>query len=234
MSINKSEEDLLLQFITERIEKWESIRKKKFKEGDVRIPVITVSIEPGSGGSIVAQGVAARLGLDIFHREMVQEVAQSVHISPEVVESIEKERLSGIEDFVSSLIKDQYLWPGLYLEHLERVVNAIGKVGGAVIVGRGANFILASEEKLSLRIVAPFETRVQNVADTYNVSVEEARRRVSNRESKRKAFIKKSFHADIADPLHYDFIINTGNVSIEDAVEAVSLYWGNKHLGSIK
>ena len=131
---------------------------------------------------------------------------------------------------MSSLLVDQYLWPGLYLEHLEKVVRTIGKHGGAVIVGRGANFILASEERLSLKVVAPFNMMVKNVSSAFGVSVEEAKQRIANRESKRMNFIKKSFNADAADPLSYDIIINTGQISIEDAVTAVSLFWGHKYL----
>lgn len=96
-------------------------------------------------------------------------------------------------------------------------------------MGRGANFILSSEEKLSLRVVAPFEMRVQNVARTFQVPLKEARRRVANRESKRRIFIKKSFQADVADPLHDDFVINTSRISIEDAVEAISFFWASKN-----
>jgi|GEM_PF-88332 len=230
MKPKKMEVSLFQQFITDQIEKWEKMHSGKYKKEELRTPVITVAREPGSGGSLVAQGIADRLGIDIFHREIVKEIAESVDINPEVIERIEKDRMSGIEDFLSSLLEEQYLWPGLYLEHLTKIVKAIRKQGGAVIVGRGANFILSSEEKLSLRVVAPFEMRVQNVARTFQVPLKEARRRVANRESKRRIFIKKSFQADVTDPLHYDFVINTGRISIEEAVEAISFYWASKNL----
>jgi cytidylate kinase len=41
------------------------------------------------------------------------------------------------------------------------------------------------------------------------------------RQSKRKAFVRQSFHADISDPLHYDLVVNTGKISIEAAVDAI-------------
>lgn len=229
MEAKKINKSLFQEFITEQIEKWEQLRLKKYRKEDLHIPVITVSSQPGSDGSIIAQKIADRLGLDFFNREMIKEIAESVDITPDVIERIEKERMTGIEDFLSSLVRDQYLWPGLYLQHLKKVVEAIGKHGGAVIVGRGANFILASEEKLSLRVVAPFDLRVRNIAHRFDVSMKEARQRVINRERKRKAFIKKSFQEDVTDPLHYDFVINTGRLSVADAVDAISLLWGKKY-----
>jgi cytidylate kinase len=54
------------------------------------------------------------------------------------------------------------------------------------------------------------------------VSVDKARPRVLKTESDRKAFIKKYFNDDIRHPLNYDLIINTGTLSIDDAVNAVS------------
>ncbi len=187
---------------------------------EVHIPVITVSMKPGSGGSLVAQEVADRLGFDYFHRDIIQGIAKSAKIRASVIDTLEKERLSGVEDFIASLYKDQYLYPGIYMEHLVKVVNTIANHGRAVIVGRGANFILPPEERFSLRIVAPLEIRIQNVARAYKVSAE-ARKRVIGRESRRSAFIRKSYNADISDPENYDLTINMGRMFIETAVEAV-------------
>ena len=72
-----------------------------------------------------------------------------------------------------------------------------------------------------MRIVAPLDGRIQNVASFFGVSVEEAKKRVIRRDSRRRAFIRQSFHADISDPIHYDLTINTGKMPIESAVEAV-------------
>lgn len=220
------------KFINEQVEKWKSIRAAVDKKGAALIPVITVCMEPGSGGSIVAQGIAKRLDLDFFHREILEAISKSAEINPPVLDTLEKERLSGIRDFVSSLVSDKYLHPDVYLEHLKKVVSAIGKRGHAVIVGRGANFILPPEKRFSVRVVAPLEIRVQNIARAYGISEEVAEQRVLKRESRRSDFIRKSFKADIADPINYDFIVNTEKLSIEDAVEAVSVFWSGKYLGA--
>jgi len=53
------------------------------------------------------------------------------------------------------------------------------------------------------------------------VTTEESTRRVIRRESRRKAYVRRSFNADISDPIHYDLTINTGKMRIETAVETV-------------
>ena len=79
------------------MEKWDG-------KSEARIPIITIPTEPGSGVSIIAKKVAERLAIDLFEDEIIQEIADSAGISTENIEAIEKQRLSGIQDFISSLI----------------------------------------------------------------------------------------------------------------------------------
>ena len=201
-------------FIKDQIEKWK-------KQTQTHIPVLTISSEPGSGGRVIARGLAKRLGIDLFDRDIVKEIAESAHISGAVIETMEKDRLSGIKDFISSLVNDRYLWPGVYLDHLMKVVAAIASHGNAIIVGRGANFLIPLEDRLSVRVIAPLEVRVKNVAKEFGVTLEEAKRRVINRENRRSTFIRQSFNADVADPRNYDLVVNTQKLDIDASLGAV-------------
>jgi cytidylate kinase len=211
-------------FIKDQIEKW---GKKTHRN----VPVITISSQPGSGGRVLAHGLSKKLDIDLFDRDIVKEIAESAHISAAVIESMEKERLSGVQDFISSLVNDRYLWPGVYLDHLMKVVAAIASHGNAVIVGRGANFLIPPEDRLSVRVIARMETRVKNVAKEYGVTREEAKRRVLNRENRRSAFIRQSFNARVGDPENYDLIINTDKLNIDAALGSViGLVVGSKDI----
>lgn len=225
-------QDAIQIFLKDQLKKLEELRSHHKKNADGHLPVITICMEAGSGGSLVAQRTAERLGFDFFHRQIIQEIAESGKISPNVLEAIEKERLSGIQDFIQSLLDNRYLWPGVYLDHLHKVVLAIGKRGGSVIVGRGANFILPSAKTLSVRVVAPLDVRIQNVARVFKLSESDAKKRILNRDSKRSAFIRKSFDVEAADADHYDIIVNTGRLSIEAAVETICMLWCSRRLRS--
>ncbi len=209
------------QIVKKQIKKWENQIAGKKAQAEAQIPVITVSMEPGSGGSIIAAKIAERLEFDCFNRDIVEKIAKTSKIRGAVINSLEKERLSGVKDFISSLMEDQYIHPDTYLKHLLPVISTIAKHGRAVIVGRGANFILPAEDIFAVRVIAPLKKRIREVALTHGAPIEEAKRRVIQRESKRKAFVRHSFNADISDPSHYDLTINTGKMSIESAVEAV-------------
>ena len=62
---------------------------------------------------------------------------------------------------------------------------------------------------------------LSNVGTTFKSGGTFSKKRVMHRASKRKAFVRQSFHADISDPRHYDMVINTGKVTTDAAVEAI-------------
>ena len=209
------------QIIEEQIHRWQIIHQER-KEEKPGISIITLSGEPGAGGRIVAARLADTLDIEIFHKEVINEMAKSADVSEKLVETLDERGLSTLEDWISSLVHERHLWPDRYMQHLMKVIGTIGKHGRAVIVGRGANFILPPEKRFSVRIVAPQAWRIKNVAREYNISPEDAKRRVMRTESDRRAFIRKYFNADIADPTNYDLTINTAVLSVDDAVKVIS------------
>ena len=209
------------KLIQEIVEKWGNTTDADRNRIDSRITVVTVSSEPGSGGQVIAREIAGQMGYDLFQRDIIREIADRADIGASVIESLEKERLSGIEDFIATLVSRRYLWPEKYLEQLMKVISVIGKHGNAVISGRGANFILPPGERLSIRVVAPVDLRIQNIAGLMNISEDESRKWVIMKEAKRKAFIRKSFNADITDPINYDLTFNTEFIRYEAAVATV-------------
>jgi cytidylate kinase len=142
-------------------------------------------------------------------------------MSHRVIDTVEKERLSGLEDFLSSLIRKKYFHPESYQHHLFKVIGSVARHGRVVIVGRGGNFILPSAERLAVRVIAPLETRIRNVAREYGCTLEVAEKRVRQRQARRREFVRRAFHQDIDEPHHYDLVINTGQVSLDTAVEAI-------------
>jgi cytidylate kinase len=206
--------------IDEQVRKWEIMRSKNRKE-EKEIPVITVSREPGSGGKVIAKGLADSLGWDLFHGEIIQKMAESAQISSRVLSTLDEKGLNLLEDWISELVFEKHLWPDQYLHHLMKVIGTIREHGRAVIVGRGANFILPPEAQFRVRVVCPMKTRVENVARDFGTSKTEAEGRIIQTESDRRAFVRKYFHADVGSPINYDLTINTGSMSIDAAVQAI-------------
>ena len=108
------------------------------------------------------------------------------------------------------------------------MILTIGKHGRAVIVGRGANFILSPESRFRVRVIAPIDTRIGNISRDYDVSAKKAKRRMIRTGSDRRAFIRKYFNSDIGESVNFDLVINTDTVRVENAVEAIGSAAGLK------
>ena len=209
----------------EQIHRWQVLHKQAPEEVK-RIPVVTVSREPGSGGRIVAQKLAERLGFEVFHQEVLHEMAKEARISERMLKSLDERGLSILEDWIASLVDSRHLWPDEYLHHLLHVIGTIGKLGHAVVVGRGANFILPAERRFRVRIIAPRKLRVHHVAREFGLTEKDAERRIIKTESDRQAFVRKYFYADIADPTNYDLVVNTETFNLDRAVDVIAAAMG--------
>jgi cytidylate kinase len=208
------------QIIEEQMQRWQLMKSKKLKDKQ-GVSTITISREPGSGGRVMAKKLAVKLDFKVFHQEVLLEIAKRADVSDKLLATLDEKGLTVLEDCISALVYDRHLWPDEYLKHLMKVIGAIGEHGRAIIVGRGANFVVPPQNRLRLRIVAPQNVRIANVARAFDVTAEDARRRIIRTESDRRAFIRKYFNADITDPNNYDIVINTGALEIDKAAEAV-------------
>lgn len=208
------------QIVEEQVHKWQREQTKE-PEAKATINLITVSREPGSGGKLVAQGIADRLEFDLFHQEVIHAMANSANVSARILESLDEKGLNVLEDWIASVVHQKHLWPDEYLQHLLKVIGTIGKHGSAVLVGRGANFILKRNSTLRLRFIAPLQFRAEKVAQEFDIPTGDAHRRILQTESDRRAFIRKYFHQDIDDPRLYDLVLNTDTLSLEECIDSV-------------
>jgi hypothetical protein len=120
-------------------------------------------------------------------------VAESANMSERLVLSLDEKERSILDNWIQYLKTSSWFSTEDYLHYLTKVIGTIWRHGGAVILGRGGNLLLPPEETLRVRLVAPLETRVQNVAKKLGISQEKAEKRIVEETSARKTFIKKYF-----------------------------------------
>jgi cytidylate kinase len=186
-------------------------------------PVITISREPGSGGSEIARKLAIDLSMDLMGGQIIQHVAESARMSRKVIESLDEKEVTLRDTLLNTLFRDRHLWPDEYLQHLTKVIATVGRYGNAIIVGRGANYILPQTGTFRVRIIAPLEYRIRRVMEDRKYEKAQAEQYVVKRENDHKAFVRKYFNADVEDPKQYDIIINTGNVTIAGGAAAIKV-----------
>lgn len=182
---------------------------------------ITISREAGALGSSVAAEIGRRLGWAVYDQDILDKVAEKLHSSPRRVEEVDERPTSWLADCLGGFLDKGHVGPDAYLRHLFVVVRGLGGAGHCVIVGRGANFLLPPETTLRVRLVASQEARANAVAERVGMPMDEAAEWVENTERERLVFVKKAFRADAADPHHYDLVLNTTRLSVEDAADFI-------------
>ena len=214
------------KLVEEQIKRWQSNRKRKYKK-PIR-PVITISRLPGCGAWEIAEQISTDLEIDFFDSEIVDKIAENAEVNRRVVETLDEQDNSIVLEWLSTLTAERYLWAYEYLEHLTKIIGTIGAHGHAVILGRGASYILPKEICLRVLVVAPLEIRIENVRKAYKVSEKVARQNVMGKESDRVAFIRRYFHVDMLDPVNYDLVFNMEINEQDTVVEMVKIAYNTR------
>ncbi|MCS6863246.1 MAG: cytidylate kinase-like family protein [Abditibacteriales bacterium] len=218
------------RLIAKQVAMWEA--KKRLEKEDVRPgrgkvqrvaygPYLLISREKGSGGRTVADLVGQRLGWQVFDREIVDEVAKRAQVRQQLIESLDEHDRAVIDDIILSALDRDNIGTVGYLHHLKQVIHTLGQHGDVIIMGRGARHILPTQFGLNVRFVAPFEVRVQRVAAKEGLTMAAARAVVENADRERAAFIRRHFQKKVDDPLDFDLILNTAELSAAAAAEIV-------------
>lgn len=117
-------------------------------------------------------------------------------------------------------------------ELVKRAVTGACDGGNLVVVGRGGQLLMRDEPcALHVRIEAPYEARVNRVKGLLSQSKEsylakadlrkEAQSLIERRDHASAEYIKTFFHARWDDPTLYHVVINTGKISIDQAVQLI-------------
>jgi cytidylate kinase len=181
--------------------------------------IITISRQAATNGACIAHMVAAELGYHVYDRELVDEIARRIQVDPGLVTRFDETPLNSLESLLwewrSSL--NEYHYRRL----LRQALGRIALEGNAVILGRGANFLLNRPTCLNVRIVAPMPQRIDMYCAGEGVTEREAYRWIHTQDRRRAEFVRRLYHADIDDPLHYNLVINLAALGLDQAATLI-------------
>ena len=109
-----------------------------------------------------------------------------------------------------------------FIEAMTKVANDLHAQGNAVIIGRGANQILAdAPHTLHVGLLAPMEVRVKTLIDREHFEKEEAEIHVEELERAREDFIMKFWKVHPNEAKHYHMMLNMGKMNPQTAAEVI-------------
>lgn len=195
------------------------LRENPDIEPPPRGPVVTISRMDGCCARDLAQELADRFAVQAWGRELVDLIAHDKGLRRSVVAQLDEGLIGNMDAWVRGVLAQRLFLRDDYAEALTRAVKTLAETGGAVIVGRGAGFILADRTDLRLRLVANDEHRVTVIAREQGYDEAEARDHMQRTDDARAQFVRTYFGADVDDPRNYDLVVNTDRISIDALVE---------------
>ena len=109
-----------------------------------------------------------------------------------------------------------------FIEATTTVVKDLHRQGNVVILGRGANVILADTPGvIHVGLLAPIEVRMKTMIEREHLDPDEAEVFVEELEQARLAFFRKFFQKDPYDPSLYHMMLNMGMMQPQTAAEVI-------------
>ena len=203
-------------------------RQNRASKGDSNAPqakfnTVWLNREAGSGADNIARQVAERLRWAVYNEEVVEVISRRMQVAPDLVKSLDELAPGMIQDWLLPLREQHYAPQETYLEHLEHLIQEVGRVGDAVIVGRGAGFLLPADRTLRVRIVAPLSNRASRLSDRMGVSVRTARRAARDLDRRRRQFDWALYRKESDDPHNYHMTLDSTALGIPICVDLITL-----------
>jgi cytidylate kinase len=179
------------------------------------LPILTISRQMGSLGDEIAEAVARKLGWPLIDRRgLIQ------RFFSDTTNAHEQHMLSESAKFYLSPMQST---GQSYIDFLVSALLASANEGNsAVLIGFGSQVIFKDVRyALHVRITAPQEARIARIKKQFRVSPEQATGIVTTADKKHRRFVQTVFQADLSDPAHYDLILNTARLTVDEAVASI-------------
>jgi cytidylate kinase len=186
----------------------------------VKVRVVTIEREYGSGGADIARVLAERLGWTLWDQRLTDEIARLAQCDRSEVSQREERMDPLYYRLLKSFLRGSYegslnvprlklLDTDVIVSLTKRIVEKAAAEGNCVIVGRGAAFFLANRSDVfNVFIYAPHEHKVQRLIRS-GTEPRKAASLVETVDVERADFIKKYFDKEWPCRRLYHLMINS-------------------------
>lgn len=178
--------------------------------------VITISRGSFSGGKMLAECLARKLGYRCVDRDVIVERAAASGVSQhELMDALLKP-----PSFLDRFQHKKYV----YLTLIQAALAEEVRSDRVVYHGNAGHLLLkAGPHLLRVRIIAPLEFRLAMAQDRLKLSRHEAHAYIEKVDQERKKWTHYLYGVDWGDPALYDLVVNLEHVTIQDACDPVAI-----------
>lgn len=194
--------------------------------------IYTIGREFGSGGREVGEKLAAKLGIKLYDKELLQQAAKDSGFCEEIFENHDEKPTNS---FLYSLVMDTYSVSGysaapfldmplnhkVFLAQFE-TIKKIAEKESCVIVGRCADYALSDNpDCINVFIHADLDVRIKNVSRNLNITENKARDIINKTNKQRASYYNYYTSKKWGDSKSYNLSLDAGKLGTDNCVEMI-------------
>ena len=194
--------------------------------------IYTIGREFGSGGREVGEKLAAKLGIKLYDKELLQQAAKDSGFCEEIFENYDEKPTNS---FLYSLVMDTYSVSGysaapfldmplnhkVFLAQFE-TIKKIAEKESCVIVGRCADYALSDNpDCINIFIHADLDVRIKNVSRNLNITENKARDIINKTDKQRASYYNYYTSKKWGDSKSYNLSLDAGKLGTDNCVEMI-------------
>ena len=188
--------------------------------------VITIAREFGSGGHLLGERLSKELGIRLYDKEFIHLAAQESGMDEAYIrkneQSIPSFWLKSVYAQNKNTVEQSMAPDDVLFVAESKIVQEAAAKEDCVIVGRCADFVLDGQPGL-IRVFccAGLDAARQRCVQEYGLPADKAESEIKRVNRKRMAHYEYYTGRKWGDPHHYDLVVNTSQVSIEEACRMI-------------
>lgn len=197
--------------------------------------IVALGRQYGSGGRDIGERLAKMMGVPFYDRELIAMAAQKSGISPETYASIDETATNSLLYALSTgafmfsshftSVTDLPMNDKLFILQNKIITDIAQNEGSCVIVGRCADYILRNNPNcVSVFVHAPFEQRVERIAQRQGITTQAAQSLVTKTDKKRSNYYNFYTNREWGSISNYELSISSYPLGNEKTAEALLEY----------
>ena len=180
------------------------------------MPIVAITREMGSLGKDVARALGAELGIPVVYHEVIDQLADRMRVRKSHVIRL----LDGSAGLLERLTADK---TSMSIFTADEIIGIAARGRGAVIRGWGATHLLREvPHAVCVRVCAPFEVRKRRMMERLSCGDEaQVGEEIRSNDEAHSAIMLRHFNLLWKEPEHYDLVLNTKRITIDECVEEV-------------
>ena len=183
--------------------------------------IITIAREYGSGGRLIAQKVAQKVGLVYYDNEVIDLAAREMGMDVDAIRKVAEQKSSSFMYTMSSSAFSLPLNDQVFVMQ-SKIIRHLANHDSCIIVNGCADYILEDyDDVLSIFIHAPLESRIRRVKEDYQEVHDDYKKYVTKRDKGRSNYYNYYTTKKWGHLKNFDLTINS-DLGIDEVAKIIA------------